>query len=78
MSARASDMKRSIPSSSVSPATGTVPVEDRVADSVTNPPPVTAAAPFEVRSSTTRSDSSSPSDSGVFVACATKTAAIVR
>ena len=45
-------MKRSTPSSSVIPATGTVPREESVAASVMKPPPVTAAAPFEVSMST--------------------------
>ena len=46
--ARASDMKRSTPMSSVRPATGSVVVAASVAASVMKPPPVTAAAPFEV------------------------------
>src|SRR5690242_18433773 len=50
--ARASDMKRSTPSSSVSPATGIVGNAASVAASVTNPLPVTAAAPLDVKSST--------------------------
>ena len=53
--ARASLMKRSIASTSTMPDTGTLPFSvDRVAASVMNPPPVTAAAPFEVSSSTPR------------------------
>jgi hypothetical protein len=43
--ARASDMNRSMPRSSASPATGMVPVLDSVAANVMKPPPVTAAAP---------------------------------
>src|SRR5471032_3410279 len=46
--ARISDMYRSTPNSRVSPARGTVPTACSVADSVMNPPPVTAAAPLEL------------------------------
>src|SRR3990167_2093399 len=46
------------------------------AASVTNPPPVTAAAPFEVSRSTASTPSCCPSVRSVLVACATKMAAI--
>src|SRR5260221_6456919 len=52
VSALASDMKRSMPSISVRPATGSVPTLDRVAASTMNPLPVTPAAPFDVSNST--------------------------
>ena len=48
VSARASDMKRSMPRISASPATGHVPTEPSVAASTMKPLPVTPAAPFEV------------------------------
>jgi hypothetical protein len=53
-------MKRSTPSSRVKPATGMFPVDESVAASVMNPLPVTPAAPFDVSSSTSKSDSSLP------------------
>jgi hypothetical protein len=46
--ALASDMNRSTPRSSVRPAIGTAGNAESVAASVMKPPPVTAAAPFEV------------------------------
>ena len=52
VSARASDMKRSMPRISASPATGTWPTAESVAASTMKPLPVTPAAPFEVSSST--------------------------
>ena len=52
VSARASDMKRSMPRISASPATGTPPTADSVAASTMKPLPVTPAAPLEVSSST--------------------------
>ena len=53
VSARASDMKRSMPMSTARPETGMpVSMVDNVATSVMNPAPVTPAAPFEVSSST--------------------------
>ena len=55
--ARASDMKRSTPSSSARPASGMLGNADSVAASVMNPLPVTAAAPFEVSSRMPSSDS---------------------
>ena len=76
--ARASDIKRSIPSNSASPATGTVPIVESVAANVMKPPPVTAAAPFEVSNNTPRITSCCFKLSGTFVACAMKTAAIVK
>ncbi len=75
--ARASDMKRSIPSSSTIPATGILPSEASVAASVMNPDPVTPADPFDVSSSTPSTTSWSVSVNGVLVACATKIAAMV-
>ena len=78
VSARASDMKRSTPISNASPATGSECVAAKVAANVTNPPPVTAAAPFDVSSSTPRMPSCCANVRGVSVACAMKTAAIVR
>ncbi|VTY29709.1 Uncharacterised protein [Xylophilus ampelinus] len=78
VSARASDMKRSIPRISASPATGTCPTADSVAASTMKPLPVTPAAPLEVSSSTASSVSSCISVIGVLVAWAMNTAAIVR
>ena len=78
VSARASDMKRSMPRISASPATGTWPTADSVAASTMKPLPVTPAAPFEVSSSTASSVICWPIVIGVLVAWAMKTAAIVR
>ena len=75
--ARASDMKRSTPTSSVSPATGIVGNTASVAASVTKPLPVTAAAPFDVSSRTPSRPSCCCSDSSTPLACATNIAAIV-
>ncbi len=55
VSARPRLMKRSIASTSTMPVTGTLPFSvASVAASVMNPPPVTAAAPFEVNNNTAR------------------------
>ncbi|MCY1562768.1 hypothetical protein D9M68_1002170 [compost metagenome] len=78
VSARASDMKRSMPRMSASPATGTCPTADSVAASTMKPLPVTPAAPFDVSSSTASSVISCVSVMGVLVACAMNTAAMVR
>lgn len=75
--ARASDMNRSMPSSSTIPATGILPSEASVAASVMNPDPVTPADPFDVSSSTPSTANWSVSVNGVLVACATKIAAMV-
>lgn len=53
VSARASDIKRSIPVMSARPATGRCPTAEIVAASTIKPLPVTPAAPFEESSSTT-------------------------
>lgn len=53
VSARASDIKRSIPRISAVPATGKCPTAEMVAASTMKPLPVTPAAPFEESSSTT-------------------------
>ena len=76
--ARASDINRSTPKISAMPATGIFPIAPSVAANVMNPLPVTPAAPFEVRSNTPSNTSCSPSVSGVSVACATNSAAIVK
>ena len=68
MIALASDMNRSIPSSSARPATGMWPVLESVAARVMNPPPVTAAAPLEVNRSTPRIESCWPRLRGTLVA----------
>ena len=79
VSARASDMKRSMPRISASPATGTWPTADSVAASTMKPLPVTPAAPFEVSSSTAEQrELLRAASSAVLVACAMNTAAIVR
>ena len=59
-------------------ATGTVPSEASVAASTMKPEPVTPAAPLEVRSRMPISASCWPQVRSVLVACARKTAAIVR
>ena len=51
---------------------------DSVAASTMNPLPVTPAAPLEVSSSTSSSVTCWPRVIGVLVACAMKTAAMVR
>ena len=71
-------MKRSMPRISASPATGTAPTADSVAASTMKPLPVMPAAPLLVSSSTPSNVSCCVSVIGVFVACAMKTAAIVR
>ena len=60
--ARASDMNRSTPTSSASPATGIAGIAVSVAASVMNPPPVTAAAPFDVSDQHASIDSVSPTE----------------
>ena len=75
--ARASDMKRSTPSSSARPASGMLGNADSVAASVMNPLPVTAAAPFDVSSRMPSSDSCWLNDRCTPLACATNSAAIV-
>ena len=60
------------------PATGIPPTADKVAASTIKPLPVTPAAPFEVNNSTSSSVICCMSVIGVLVACAMKTAAIVR
>ena len=74
--ARASDMKRSIPMSSASPAMGKAGNAASVAASVTNPLPVTPAAPLEVSNSKAIRPNCCPIDMGVLVAWAMKMAAI--
>ena len=76
--ARASDMNRSTPRRSVRPATGMLPTAESVAASVMKPPPVTAAAPFDVSRRTARISSSCPSVTCVLVAWAMKSVASVR
>ena len=78
VSARASDMKRSMPRISANPATGTPPTAERVAASTMKPLPVMPAAPLEVSSRTPSSVSCCVSVIGVLVACAMNTAAMVR
>ena len=75
--ARASDMNRSTPTSSVRPAIGIIGNAVSVAASVMKPLPVTAAAPFEVSMRMASMPSSCPSERCTPLACATKIAAIV-
>ena len=75
--ARHSLMKRSMPTSSASDAMGTVGTTASVAASVTKPAPVTPLEPFEDTIATSSSVTCSRRSSGVFVACARKTAAMV-
>ncbi len=77
VSARHSDMNRSMPRMSAMPTTGTEGTTASVAASVMKPEPVTPAAPFEESIATRRSSACSPSDSGVSVAWAMNSAAIV-
>src|SRR5450830_219423 len=60
------------------PATGTWPTADKVAASTMKPLPVTPAAPLEVSISTASKVSCCTRVMGVSVACAMKTAAMVR
>ena len=76
--ARASDMKRSMPRISASPATGTLPTADNVAANTMKPLPVTPAAPLEVSISTASSVTCCVSDMSVLVAWAMNMAAMVR
>ena len=76
--ARASDMNRSMPRISATPATGIWPTVASVAASVTKPLPTTPAAPFDVSSSTARMVSSCCRVSEMSQAWAMKTAAMVR
>src|SRR5580698_8811431 len=78
VNARISDMKRSTPSSRVRPATGTVPMAERVAARVMNPPPVTAAAPFELSIRMPKSAASCSTVRCTLVACAMNSAAMLR
>ncbi|MNR22139.1 hypothetical protein D3C85_1390790 [compost metagenome] len=75
--ARASDMKRSTPSSRTMPATGMLSMVARVAARVMKPEPVTPAEPLEVSSSTPSTISWSIRVNGVLVAWAMKMAAMV-
>ncbi len=68
--ARASDMKRSIGNTSTMDSTGSLPARvPSVAASVMKPPPVTAAAPLDVSSSTPRMPTHSVKLSGMLSAC---------
>ena len=78
VSERASDMKRSMPRMSASPATGIDGTTASVAASVMNPAPVTPEAPFDVSIATPRIVSCCFSVRSMFSACATKSDAIVR
>src|SRR5258708_24205822 len=78
VSALASDMKRSMPSISVRPATGNVPTLDKVAANTMKPLPVTPAAPFDVSISTASKVSCWKKDIGVLVAWAMNRVAIVK
>ncbi len=67
-------MKRSIPRISAIPATGIVGITVIVATRAMNDAPCTPLAPLEVSTATARIVSCCVSVSGVFVACATKSA----
>jgi hypothetical protein len=71
-------MKRSMPRISARPATGTWPTAPSEAASTMKPEPVTPAAPLLVSSSTASRVSCCIRLSGVSVAWAMKTAAMVR
>jgi hypothetical protein len=77
-SARPSDRKRSTPKMSAMAATGIVPTTDRVDARTMKPLLATPAPPLDDTRSTSSSMTWSPSASGVFVACARKTVAMVR
>src|ERR1700674_1740627 len=70
-------MNRSIPRISAIPATGIVGMTVMVATRAINAAPCTPLAPFEVSTATAKIVSSCVSVSGVFVACATNSAASV-
>ena len=70
-------IKRSIPRISAIPATGMVGITDMVPTKAMKAAPCTPLAPFDVRSATARMLSCCVRVSGVFVACATNSAASV-
>jgi hypothetical protein len=76
--ARASDMKRSMPTMSAMPTAGMVPKACSPAASVTRPAPVTPAAPFDTSSSSRSRPICWLMDIWVLVAWAMKIAPIVR
>jgi hypothetical protein len=78
VNARASDMNRSMPTSSATPATGRSGITTSVATSATSPLPDTPAAPFDVTSITASSAAICGADSGTSHACAMNSAASVR
>lgn len=78
VSARASDMKRSMPTSSATPVTGKSGMTERVATSATKPLPVTPAAPLDVSSISPSIAAICPHDKWMSQACAMKMEAKVR
>ena len=78
VSARASDIKRSMPRINARPATGTVPTAESVAAKTMKPLPVTPAAPLEVSNKIANSVICCVRSIGVLVAWAMNTAAMVR
>ena len=78
MTARASDMNRSMPTISPTPSTRSGRWEASPPDSTASPAPVTPAAPFDAIIMKTSSEICSGSVSGVPIASAMNSEAIVR
>ncbi len=78
VSARASDMKRSMPTINATPATGRSGITVSVATRATKPLPVTPAAPFEVSSMMPSIAAIWPHDRWMSQACAMNIEASVR
>ena len=76
--ARASLMKRSTPSSSATPSTGTTFIAESVLASTMKPEPVTPAAPLDVIMRIASTLSCCPTDRSMWYACAMKSTAIDR
>lgn len=78
VSARASDMNRSMPTMRPTPSTSAGRCDCRPPASVARPAPVTPAAPLEATTMNSSSEICSPIDSGASVAEAMNSDAIVR
>lgn len=76
--ARHSDMNRSIPNTSITPDTGIRPIADTLVVSMTKPPPVTPAVPFDASSMTNSTITCCPMGRSIPRACAMKTVVSVR
>jgi hypothetical protein len=78
VTARASDMKRSMPTIRPTPSTSSGRWELRPPASVAMPAPVTPAAPFEAIIMNSSNEICSPMDSGAPIASAMNSEAMVR